>query len=330
MGRTEHDDGRGGGEDGDGEKKRVELSVSQVAGAGAATLAAATAASYLNVYGTVVGAAVMAALSTLASPFLQQLFSRGGDQARQFAGKAAGRAGPTGTGSRRVGAHPLDPPGTGPVPGLAPTGPLPGLPEDLDATRTMALPVLGPGGAADHRAGADGGARPARDRGREGPARRGWRAYAVTAAAVFALVMLVILLFELFTGRSLTAWTQGQEEHTSPTLLGGTSAPPAQEEDGTGDAPADTGPDGLREDGTGEGTREPEDGTTDPATPDPGTGPPAVDDGATDPAPPGEEGTTGPGEGPTTDPGTGGEDPGGAGGAPPGGTQDTAPEAPAG
>lgn len=343
MGRTEHHGEPDAEEGGDTGKKRIDLSLSQVAGAGAATLAAATAASYLNVYGTVVGAAVMATLSTVVSPFLQHWFSRGGDQARQFAEKAVGHTELAGTGSHRAGTHPMDPPGTGPVPGLPPTGPIPGLPEEPDATRTMAMPVLGadalieqvpPAGQAP---GADATVRmpavptgltdPAGPTGREGfgdsdgpvdpadpdgtpgqdPARRGWRAYAVPAAVVFGLAMLVILLFELFTGRSLTAWTQGQDEPTSPTLLGGgTSAPPAQEEDGTDDTPAGQGGQGQqREDDTGQGTQDPAD---EPASPDPatpGTEPPAGNDGGqTDPTTPGDGGTTEPGEG-QTDPGTG-------------------------
>ncbi|CAL9590587.1 hypothetical protein SUDANB121_05248 [Nocardiopsis dassonvillei] len=344
MGRTEHRDRQDGEEGGDSGKKRIELSVSQVAGAGVATLAAATAASYLNVYGTVVGAAVMATLSTLASPFLQQWFSRGGDHARLFAERTVGYAEPGGTGSHRSGTHPLDPPGTGPVPGLPPTGPLPGLPGEPDTTRTMAMPAVGADAAAAQSSGADAaGPRPGGPRTPDGPpgggqARRGWRAYALTAAAVFVLVMLVVLLFELFTGRSLTAWTQGRQEYTSPTLLGGgTSAPPAQEEGGTGGAPADREePAERQEDGTGQGGRDPVEEPAEPGSPDPGTGPPEGEDGWTDPDAPGDGGTTGPGEG-WTDPGAGGggTDPGdtggteGSGGAG-GGTGDAVPDLPAG
>ncbi|MFL1431991.1 MULTISPECIES: hypothetical protein [unclassified Nocardiopsis] len=373
MGRTEHHGGPEAEEGEDTGKKRIDLSLSQVAGAGAATLAAATAASYLNVYGTVIGAAVMATLSTVVSPFLQHWFSRGGDQARQLAEKAVGHTEPAGTGSHRTGTHPMDPPGTGPVPGLPPTGPIPGLPEEPDATRTMAMPVLGadalteqgpsagqaPGADATVRMSAvpedfddfDGPAGPADPDGPsdpdgapgQDPARRGWRAYAVPAAVVFGLAMLVILLFELFTGRSLTAWTQGQDEPTSPTLFGGgTSGPPAQEGDGTDDTPADQGGQGRQqEDGTGEGTQDPADEPTpsDPSTP--GTEPPTGNDGGqTDPTTPGDGGTTDPGEG-QTDPGTGtggsgsggtegSGSTGGTGGGASGGTENAVPEVPVG
>lgn len=348
MGRTEHQGERDAEEGEDAGRKRIDLSLSQVVGAGVATLAAATAASYLNVYGTVVGAAVMATLSTVASPFLQHWFSRGGDQARQFAEKAVGHAEPVGTGSHRTGTHPLDPPGTGPVPGLPPTGPIPGLPREPDATRTMPLPL--PGADATVRMpavtgdpGDPGGPMDPDDTAEQEPDRRGWRAYAVPAAVVFGLVMLVILLFELFTGRSLTAWTQGQDEHTSPTLLGGsTSAPPAGEDGGTDDTPADQGEQGQRqEDGTGTESQDPVDEPSEPAPTAPDTEPSAGDgDGTTDPTAPGGGGTAEPGDG-QTDPGAGDGDPGpgsvgdpgdagGTGGTGAGGTEGTVPEVPAG
>ncbi|WP_306367950.1 hypothetical protein [Nocardiopsis sp. CC223A] len=341
MGRTEHRGERDTEEGEDTGKKRIDLSVSQVVGAGVATLAAATAASYLNVYGTIVGAAVMATLSTVASPFLQHWFSRGGDQARQFAEKAVGHTEPAGTGSHRTGTHPLDPPGTGPVPGVPPTGPIPGLPEEPDATRTMALPVPRADATVRMPAVPDGPEEPVTPYGgpEQEPDRRGWRAYAVPAAVVFGLVMLVILLFELFTGRSLTAWTQGQDEHTSPTLLGGSSAPPAREDGGTDDIPADGGDRGRQEeDGAGQGSPDPTDEPSEPEPTAPATEqPPGDGDGQTDPTTPGDDDTTDPGDG-QTDPGTGDggsdsggtEDQGGAGGTGSEGSGDALPEVPAG
>ncbi|MFI6578197.1 hypothetical protein ACIBFB_20615 [Nocardiopsis sp. NPDC050513] len=268
--------------------KRIDLSVSQVAGAGAATLTAATAASYLNVYGTVVGAAVIAVLSTVASPLLQHWFSRGGEQARHLAERAVG--------SSAVAAE--APAAT------AETG------TDPDATRTMALPT------AEDDGGPSGGER---------PARRGWKAVLVPAVIVFTLVMLVILAFELLTGRSMSAWTHGRDEPTAPSLLGGgTSAPPAQEEDaatpevavdvpeGAGeqsDAPADEGSDAAGTDGgAGEEQVTP--------TPDPDETEDGGDDGGgtVEPAPPvdgGEPETDPNGERPADDP---------PAGAPPAGT----------
>lgn len=225
---------RGDREEEEGEGKRIELSASQVVGAGAATLAAATAASWLNVYGTVVGAAVMAALSTLASPFLQHWFSRGGQQARQLAGRRAPRTGE------------------------------PAASAGSSAVRTASPPKTR----------------------KEGGARRGWRSLAVSAAAVFVLAMLVILLFELFTGRSLTSWTRGTGEPTAPTLLGGTSSGPAAGEE----APAEEAPE-------------------DPPAGIPGQQPgemPAPEGEAEppEPSPDAPEGTEAPGSAPTDAPGT--------------------------
>ncbi|WP_017614539.1 hypothetical protein, partial [Nocardiopsis salina] len=254
------------GEDGrDQGGKKIDLSFAQVAAAGLATLTAATLASYLDVYGTVIGTAVMAILSTSASPLLSHWFSRSGEQAKQLAEKAVatkapgtakgkatteGATGVTGKQDIRVDLPPVN------------------QGED-DATRTMAMPVLGAdlaqadqeatrvdghGGAVDPeetvlipaqspdedqgtavragRTGGDGADSPGADGEPEGaptPRRRGWRAVLIPAALVFTVVMLVILSFELLTGRSLTAWTRGLDESTSPSIVGGNSAPAEEE-----------------------------------------------------------------------------------------------------
>ncbi|WP_150252626.1 hypothetical protein [Nocardiopsis deserti] len=305
MGRTAHHDDQEEGEEG-AKRKKFDLSVSQVAGAGAATLAAATAASYLNVYGTVIGAAGMAALSTLVSPLLQHWFSRGGEQARQLAGRASGHQGATVV-PDAPGA-PVAPPPEGisetallrQVSGTGTPPPSRGE-EDADATRTMALPVLD----GRTRTPADPGATGVREDGR----RRGWRSLVIPATAVFVLVMLVILLFELFTGRSLTSWTQGSEEPSAPTLFGGsTSAPPAEEGEPEAPATGDDTPD------PSVGEQEEVPGTDQPTEPAPETGAPEDDGtgdggGAEEDAPGGTGGTTEPTAPPEGDGGT--QDPGG-------------------
>lgn len=225
MARTEHHEDLEEEEEEGGKKKRVDLSLSQVTGAGAATLAAATAASYLNVYGTVIGAAVMAALSTLVSPMLQHWFSRSGEQARQLAEKAVARTGV-------------------PVPNLArtksdsDTEAMHGNVRSSGVEQTRELPeTTGDTVTGDTDAG---------DPPSEPEGRRGWRSLAVPAAAVFILVMLVILVFELFTGRSLTSWTRGSEEPSAPTLFGGSVSAPVHPEEGTEapDTPQE-GPDAM-------------------------------------------------------------------------------------
>ncbi|WP_435108150.1 hypothetical protein [Nocardiopsis synnemataformans] len=333
MGRTAHHEDQEEGEEG-AKRKKFDLSVSQVAGAGAATLAAATAASYLNVYGTVIGAAGMAALSTLVSPLLQHWFSRGGEQARQLAGRTSGHQGATVV-PDAPGA-PVAPPPEGisetallrQVSGTGTPPPSRGE-EDADATRTMALPALDgrtrtpadpcatarmpaavpwrPDADADDPDDHDGsdGATGVREDGR----RRGWRSLVIPATAVFVLVMLVILLFELFTGRSLTSWTQGSEEPSAPTLFGGsTSAPPAEEGEPEDQETGDDTPDPPV------GEREEAPGTDQPTEPAPDTGAPEDDGtgdggGTEEDAPDGTGGTTEPTAPPEGDGGT--QDPGG-------------------
>ncbi|MBR8741779.1 hypothetical protein [Nocardiopsis sp. MG754419] len=249
------DEPSGEGEEG-GRRPRIDLSVAQVAGAGVATLTAATAASYLNVYGTVIGTAVMAVLSTSAAPVIQHWITRSGEQAKGLADKSRHPRSRSFVG-RPEPATPVDV-DDATVGFEAPTP----FRDADDATRTMAMPSLGrdlPGQTLAHGFGnpADPtrphdpitdeatellpqvphgehtGASAAEDD--DARPRRGPRTALITAGVVFTLVMLVILAFELLTGRSLTAWTQGQDEPTSPSLLGGQSAPAeTQGEDDTG------------------------------------------------------------------------------------------------
>ncbi|WP_017581013.1 hypothetical protein [Nocardiopsis valliformis] len=351
----EEEEERAGAEESKDKKKRIDLSMAQVAGAGVATLTAATAASYLNVYGTVIGTGVMAVLSTSAAPVIQHWLTRSGEQAKELAEKKAARqkgvralvdteaeaaaeaatqdAAEAGTGHMGF--------DTGATRVADPDAPNPfGFPADPDATRTMAMPMVGldlPGQTVAHgfgnpedptqvggppvadateplpQIGGPGDTRypdgPARDNedadgaiGDERP-KRGWKTAVISAAAVFTLVMLVILAFELLTGRSLTAWTQGQDEPTSPSLFGGQSSQVQDEEE----APETTeGDQPETENGTG---TQPQ-GTDAPVEPEPiappGEPQPEVPGGgATDPAEPpvngGEPAEPGGGEAP--DPG---------------------------
>lgn len=287
---------------------RIDLSVAQVVGAGMATLTAATAASYLNVYGTVIGTAVMAVLSTSATPVIQHWITRSGERAKGLAEKA-----------KQPQAAPF---AERPEPAIErdDLGATAAFQESEDATRTMAMPSLGhdlPGRTLAHGFG-----NPAdpdrphdpvpgeptellpsvgpRDRseavasdttGEEGTRpKRGRRAVLIPAGVVFVLVMMVILAFELLTGRSLTAWTQGQDEPTSPSLLGGQSAPAHTDED-EDDEDTDTSvrDQEPQEEGTdtapGTGTGDPDEPGTTPG--DQGTDTPTV---PTEPAePPVEE-----------------------------------------
>lgn len=310
---TEDDrDDRRGEDDKDGKGKRIDLSMAQVVGAGMATLTAATAASYLNVYGTVIGTAVMAVLSTSATPVIQHWITRSGERAKGLAGKA-----------RQPHAAPFterpEPANERDDLGATAAFRVPDVFQDPeDATRTMAMPSLGrdlPGQTLAHGFGnpadptrphdpvpgeptellpsvgpRDHSDTAASDRtGEEGTRpKRGRRAVLIPAGAVFVLVMLVILAFELLTGRSLTAWTQGQDEPTSPSLLGGQSAPARTGEDDEETAPSESD-EAPQEEGTdtapGTGTEDPAEPGTTPG--DQGTDTPTV---PTDPAePPAEE-----------------------------------------
>lgn len=67
------------------EKKRLDLSVAQIAGSSLATVAAALLASQLGVYGTILGAGVVSVVATAGGPVIQHLFKRTGDQLRESA-----------------------------------------------------------------------------------------------------------------------------------------------------------------------------------------------------------------------------------------------------
>ncbi|GAA1100242.1 hypothetical protein GCM10009605_40130 [Nocardiopsis composta] len=282
---------RGAGDAGDGdqeEKKKINLSAPQVIAGGIATLTAATAASFLGVYGTILGAAVMSVMSTAGTAVTQHFLERSRDKAKEVVGAGltvVHRGGPSDPSDPDAAAGPgryRDPEATAVFGSVGTAG-------AADATRAM--PSLGD----PHRDGAG----PERD---EEP-RTWWQRYrmlVIPAAVVFAGVMLVILVFELFTGRSLSDTVHGRDGHSSPSLMGGSSQ--SQEVD-------DEAPDTGATPGTGEdGGTAPQDGaTTDPGTG--GQGQPVDPETGTDPGTGGQQ---------TLDPGTG--DTGGTGDGGTGGT----------
>ncbi|WP_018547321.1 hypothetical protein [Streptomyces sp. LaPpAH-108] len=90
-------------------RKRVDLSVPQVAGSALAAVVAAKLASYFGVYGTILGAGVVSVVATCGGSVFQQVFRRTGEQLRevktngrprpQTAGEAAAVPGQFGTGT---------------------------------------------------------------------------------------------------------------------------------------------------------------------------------------------------------------------------------------
>ncbi|MFE7646303.1 hypothetical protein [Streptomyces phaeoluteigriseus] len=66
-------------------KKRIDLSVPQVAGSAVAAVVAAKLASYFGVYGTILGAGVVSVVATCGGTVFQHFFSRTGEQFREAA-----------------------------------------------------------------------------------------------------------------------------------------------------------------------------------------------------------------------------------------------------
>jgi hypothetical protein len=67
----------------DVKKKRLDLSVPQVAGSAVAAVVAAKLASYFGVYGTILGAGLVSVVATCGGSVFQHFFSRTGEQLRE-------------------------------------------------------------------------------------------------------------------------------------------------------------------------------------------------------------------------------------------------------
>ncbi|MGW4568072.1 hypothetical protein ACWEN3_38780 [Streptomyces sp. NPDC004561] len=72
-------------------RKRIDLSVPQVAGSALAAVVAAKLASYFGVYGTILGAGVVSVVASCGGTLFQHFFKRTGEQFREA--KATGRPG---------------------------------------------------------------------------------------------------------------------------------------------------------------------------------------------------------------------------------------------
>ncbi|MBB6171219.1 hypothetical protein HNR23_001279 [Nocardiopsis mwathae] len=309
--------------EGEDKKKRIDLSVSQVVGGGLATLGAASAASYLGVWGTIGGAAAMSVMSTVGGAVIQHFVKQSGDKAKELAertqlaptdreGSAAGgvtgatavapvtevRGDPDATRAMPV-ADAIDDAATAALAMPAAADPA------ADAAATRAMPAVGGAAAEERSAGPDAGAVDGADGSDIDDERtwwQRWRAIVIPAAVVFVAVMAVILAIELLTGKTLSDTVQGNDVRSGPTILGGQSRS------------ADTGID-VPDPGATPDTGGQDGGTTqhDGATPDPGTGG-TTDrndgtDGGTDGGTGGSDGSSDGGTGET-----GGETGGGTGG----------------
>ncbi|MFD8640946.1 hypothetical protein ACFV14_11620 [Streptomyces zaomyceticus] len=191
-------------EEGEGGKRRIDLSVAQVSGSALAAVIAAKLASTLGVYGTILGAGVISVIATCGGPLFQHLFRRTGEQVRDATVAAKPKA-------RQV--------------TLAP-GP-------RDDRTLMLATVRAPATAGE--SGEEFGAATT-----HGTRVRGWKRPAIAAALVFGVTMGGITTYELVSGQDFSG-KQGTTTFGSVVRGGGNpaqDAPPAEEKDS---APAPSG-----------------------------------------------------------------------------------------
>ncbi|MCQ4044801.1 hypothetical protein ACFOSC_31005 [Streptantibioticus rubrisoli] len=170
--------------------KRIDLSLPQVAGSGAAALVAAYLASFLGVYGTILGAAVVSVLATTGGAIFQHLFRRTGEQLRDATAPLARSQ------NRRT--NPADD-ATTVLPAYART-----RADDSTAVVPRAEPdtaLLMPRLPHDESY---------NESTLHGTRWRGWRRSLLAAGAVFGLAMGVFTGIELATGTSLSHTAVGQ------------------------------------------------------------------------------------------------------------------------
>ncbi|MFG3227781.1 hypothetical protein ACGF07_23760 [Kitasatospora sp. NPDC048194] len=173
------------------ERRRIDLSVAQVAASALATVVGALLASELGVYGTIMGAAVVSVGATTGGAVLQHVFRRTGEQLRGAVDRGPYRTVNT---LRQV---PLAPERAAEQSAEQSGGPHAGPPV-LTAEWNEPQVVR---------------------------ARRrwSWRTYAAVSGLVFLLAMTPIMVFELATGQPVSATVKG--ESGSGTSFGGTVTP---------------------------------------------------------------------------------------------------------
>ncbi len=172
------------------DKKRIDLSLTQVAGSGAAALVAAYLASFLGVYGTILGAAVVSVLATTGGAVFQHLFRRTGEQLRDATAplnrtqhRRTAPAGDT-TAVLPAYARPAADDPTAVVPRAEPD-------------TALLMPRLPHGESYNESS-------------LHGTRLRGWRRSLLAASVVFALAMAVFTGIELASGSSLSHTAIGQ------------------------------------------------------------------------------------------------------------------------
>ncbi|MFJ6694537.1 hypothetical protein ACIQM4_00485 [Streptomyces sp. NPDC091272] len=256
-------------------KRRIDLSVAQVAGSAVAAVVAAVLASKLGVYGTVIGAGVVSVVATSGGTIFQHFFRRTGEQLREVTvhAKPKGRQ----------------------------------LYVD-DATRVLRS-VEVPTGLGDGQVPGDGEFTEGTV---HGTRVRGWKRSAIAAAVVFAVAMGGITTYELISDQDLSG-RKGTSVENFVRGGGEKKAPPAEQPPattgpdgstpGTGETPGQDAGNGSTEPGTGTdgtdgtgGGQTPDPGASSTPRPDPGTGGSDDGGGSPEPTPPAKES-------PKTDPG---------------------------
>ncbi|MFD8708254.1 hypothetical protein ACFV1W_37705 [Kitasatospora sp. NPDC059648] len=152
------------------ERKRIDLSVAQVAASALAAVAGALLASELGVYGTIVGAAVVSVGATTGGAVFQHVFKRTGQQLREAVDRGPNQ---TVNSLRQV---PVEPERAEPVP----AGP-PVITSEWNEPQVVRV-----------------------------RRRWGWKTCAAVSGLVFVLAMTPILAFELATGQPVSATVQGE------------------------------------------------------------------------------------------------------------------------
>ncbi|MFC5750048.1 hypothetical protein [Actinomadura rugatobispora] len=311
-----------------------DLSTTQLAAGGLATLAAAVGASFLGVYGTIIGAAFMSVASTAGAAVCKHFLDQGRTRLKERAHPhgAGDAAGARAAADRATSA---DPTRTVVWPGGYDGGfgggfdgdGDPGatrfdLPPDVTRADRSPAETVADDLAAAAAGGAGGGA------GRDAAwrdafrstldwARRRWAVLAVSSVAVFAVVMAGITVIEKITDRPASGWVGANDGRgTTWGNLGNGGG-------GSGETPAETpSPEGTRE--TSRPSDGPSSGPDAPESPAPGPSREPTSGPTGDPGPgaPSQEPTSGPTAPPTpqptqpTGPGGGEQDGGGSGSTP--------------
>ncbi|MFD0688968.1 hypothetical protein [Actinomadura fibrosa] len=226
------------------QRRLPDLSTTQLIASGVATLAAAVGASYLGVYGTILGAAFMSVASTAGSAICKHYLDQGREQlkdlshiqaavqqrdAAQTAAAEAVSADPTrtvawpGGGAWPAGGDPNATRLDLPLPGAGRPGPVPPGGGDPNATRLDRTPAETVAESLAEDAGEDAVREVVRRSALQSTvewAKRNWVKLAVSSAAVFAIVICGITLYEATTGSSLGKNEKGLT--VTKVLTGGT------------------------------------------------------------------------------------------------------------